>query len=283
MRVIGAYLGIYLRQLERLLANNDLGETRMIHIEKPALHIYVVPLPDGYHLALVQRHPALVARARASLDDAVEQLTRELFTEAAGRLARGVGITAHAGRTDKRPNDLLELAPETGLPERASKRELPRQAEAWAVHDPDGDHRARSAARSPARSTLDERTLEYLEEILIGADLGVDTSLELVERVQAGTPSASRRPSAAKLRKLLADEMAELLDEMPRAARASAAARMLTLVVGVNGVGKTTSIAKLARRRSEQGRAGDARPPPTPSAPPPSSSSPSGASGWGSR
>ena len=79
MRVIGAYLGIYLRQLEKVLANNDLGETRMIHIEKKAVHIYAVPLPDGYHLALVQRHPALVAHALASLHSAVDQLKRELF------------------------------------------------------------------------------------------------------------------------------------------------------------------------------------------------------------
>ena len=64
MRVIGAYLGIYLRQLEKVLANNDLGEPRMIHIEKKAMHIYVVPLQDGYHLALVQRHPALVGDLR---------------------------------------------------------------------------------------------------------------------------------------------------------------------------------------------------------------------------
>jgi len=80
MRVIGAYLGIYLRQLDRLLASNDLGEARMIHIEKKALHIYVVPLPEGYHLALVQSHPALVARARETLNAAVEQLKQELFT-----------------------------------------------------------------------------------------------------------------------------------------------------------------------------------------------------------
>jgi predicted regulator of Ras-like GTPase activity (Roadblock/LC7/MglB family) len=81
MRIIGAYLGIYLRQLERVLANNDLGEARMIHIEKRAMHIYVVPLPDGYHLALVQRHPALVGHACASLNEAVEQLKRELFVD----------------------------------------------------------------------------------------------------------------------------------------------------------------------------------------------------------
>ncbi len=81
MRVIGAYLGIYLRQLDRLLASNDLGEARMIHIEKKALHIYVVPLPEGYHLALVQGHPAMVAHARETLALAVEQLRQELFVD----------------------------------------------------------------------------------------------------------------------------------------------------------------------------------------------------------
>ena len=79
MRVVGAYLGIYLRQLEKLLTQTDLGEPRMIHIEKRKVHIYAMPLPDGYYLALVQRQPALVARARVTLEDAVEQLTRELF------------------------------------------------------------------------------------------------------------------------------------------------------------------------------------------------------------
>jgi hypothetical protein len=83
MRVLGAYLGIYLRQLERVFANNNLGQPRLVHIEKSAVHIYATPLPDGYYLAMVQRQPALVARARASLESAVEQLKRELFPEAA--------------------------------------------------------------------------------------------------------------------------------------------------------------------------------------------------------
>ncbi|HXO20747.1 MAG TPA: hypothetical protein VOA87_12590 [Thermoanaerobaculia bacterium] len=80
MRVLGAYLGIYLRRLEKVLANNDLGRPRLIHIEKQTVHIYAMPLPDGYYLGLVQRHPALVARARLSMEDAVSQLQRELFT-----------------------------------------------------------------------------------------------------------------------------------------------------------------------------------------------------------
>jgi predicted regulator of Ras-like GTPase activity (Roadblock/LC7/MglB family) len=79
MRVIGAYLGIYLRQLNRLLQQNDLGALQLVHVEKSSVHIYAMPLPDGYYLALVQRQPALVARARHTLEDAVGQLRAALF------------------------------------------------------------------------------------------------------------------------------------------------------------------------------------------------------------
>jgi hypothetical protein len=82
MRVLGAYLGIYLRQLDKMVAQNQLGQPLLVHIEKRSAHIFVVPLPDGYCLAMVQRQPALVARSRASLEDAVRQLKRELFPEA---------------------------------------------------------------------------------------------------------------------------------------------------------------------------------------------------------
>jgi hypothetical protein len=82
MRVLGAYLGIYLRQLEKMLTGKQLGLPVLVHIEESAAHVYAVPLPDGYYLAMVQRQPALVARTRASLEEAVRQLTRELFPEA---------------------------------------------------------------------------------------------------------------------------------------------------------------------------------------------------------
>ncbi len=79
MRVLGAYLGIYLRQLERFLSGNDMGSPRLVHIEKKAAHIYAIPLPDGYCVALVQHQPGLVGHARQSLVDAAEQLRSELF------------------------------------------------------------------------------------------------------------------------------------------------------------------------------------------------------------
>lgn len=79
MKIIGAYLGIYLRHFERLLDGMGLGEMKIVHIEKRGLHIYMVPMPDQYCLALVQRHPSLVARARTSLGEAYVQLKQELF------------------------------------------------------------------------------------------------------------------------------------------------------------------------------------------------------------
>jgi len=79
MRVVGAYLGIYLRQLDRFFDNTALGVPELIHIEKDGLHIHALSLPDGYYLALIQRRPAQVARARAALHDAGQQLRHELF------------------------------------------------------------------------------------------------------------------------------------------------------------------------------------------------------------
>ncbi len=79
LQVIGAYLGIYMRHLEKVMTLNHLGKTQLIHIEKRQVHIHVLPLPDGYCLALVQRHPGQVARARASLLAAGSELVSELF------------------------------------------------------------------------------------------------------------------------------------------------------------------------------------------------------------
>lgn len=81
LKVMGAYLGIYLRQIEEVSERTRLGEMRLIHIERGGLHVFAVPLPEGYHVALVQSRPALVARARRSLDVAAHELRQEFFPE----------------------------------------------------------------------------------------------------------------------------------------------------------------------------------------------------------
>src|SRR5688572_13661456 len=59
IRIVGAYLGIHLRQIGRILADARLGEPRWLLLEKDALHVHVLPLPDGYYLVLVQRRPEI--------------------------------------------------------------------------------------------------------------------------------------------------------------------------------------------------------------------------------
>ena len=80
MKLAGAYLGIYLRQVGATLSNSGLGEPEFIHIEREAAHFYATALPDGYYLVLVQQRPGLAAVARRSLASARDELTRELFT-----------------------------------------------------------------------------------------------------------------------------------------------------------------------------------------------------------
>ncbi|MEM8961773.1 MAG: hypothetical protein AAGD38_09855 [Acidobacteriota bacterium] len=81
MKVVGAYVGIYLRQLHGVLERSDLGEPEALHIEKENIHFFATPLPDGYYLVLVQACPGLVAQARYSLERARREIAREIFDE----------------------------------------------------------------------------------------------------------------------------------------------------------------------------------------------------------
>ena len=90
----------------------------------------------------------------------------------------------------------------------------------------------------------DEEAWERLEEALIAADVGVPTTAELVQRLEA-------RSEVGELGAALAEEAAQLLGEP---ARLDLTARpAVILVVGVNGTGKTTTIGKLAQKLREHG------------------------------
>ncbi|MCG8459733.1 MAG: hypothetical protein MI919_25920 [Holophagales bacterium] len=79
MKIVGAYLGIYLRQLTALLEDTRFGTTEVLHIEKDEVHFLATPLPDGYYLVLVQRRPALLVRSRSTLLRARDEIRREIF------------------------------------------------------------------------------------------------------------------------------------------------------------------------------------------------------------
>jgi fused signal recognition particle receptor len=110
----------------------------------------------------------------------------------------------------------------------------------------------RVTAVAEDRGVAPEEVLAALEEALITADVGVETSLELIERVRAGL-RPGELVTAARIRELLTDEVAVLLLDAPPMPKVPITSRLVTLVIGVNGSGKTTSIAKLARRSIDLG------------------------------
>jgi fused signal recognition particle receptor len=107
-----------------------------------------------------------------------------------------------------------------------------------------------------ARDKFDDETWEELEETLITADVGVDATREIVERVRERS-RVQGTASAKDLRGLLADELVTALD--PGADRTlkstpSGDKPAVLLVVGVNGSGKTTTCGKIARVLVADGR-----------------------------
>lgn len=88
---------------------------------------------------------------------------------------------------------------------------------------------------------IDEETLEELEELLIYADVGVNTSLKLMETIRERVRS-ERIKNTEELRAALKEEIEQLFPKN----KMSLTSPSIILVVGVNGVGKTTSIGKLA-------------------------------------
>lgn len=81
MKVLGAYVGIYQRQLTEMLAKSGFGDVEILHIEKDSIHLYSTSLPDGYALVMVQRRPSYVARAKETMLAARDQMAREIFGE----------------------------------------------------------------------------------------------------------------------------------------------------------------------------------------------------------
>jgi fused signal recognition particle receptor len=108
----------------------------------------------------------------------------------------------------------------------------------------------RIGAAVAGRGVVSEETLEELEEGLIAADLGMATTMELVEAIR-GRVRAGQGGDVVALRQMLVDEVSILLLDVPRLEPARSP--RITLVVGVNGSGKTTTIAKLARRSLDDG------------------------------
>ena len=108
------------------------------------------------------------------------------------------------------------------------------------------------------KSTVDDDVLDNLEEVFVTSDVGVDTTLRIIERLQARV-ARDKYVGASELNRLLCEEISEMLAEngesssledftLPPGNRPH-----VIMVVGVNGVGKTTTIGKMAAQFKRAG------------------------------
>jgi fused signal recognition particle receptor len=108
------------------------------------------------------------------------------------------------------------------------------------------------------KATIDDEVLDNLEEILLTSDVGVDTSLRIIERIRKRV-AQNRKVDTAQLNEILREEIAELLISNGQESKGDFEVPGLKkpyviMVVGVNGVGKTTTIGKLAYQFNKAGK-----------------------------
>jgi fused signal recognition particle receptor len=108
------------------------------------------------------------------------------------------------------------------------------------------------------KSTVDEGVLDDLEEALVTADVGIDTTVAIIDRIEQRV-ARDKYVNTSELNRILQEEIESMLVDVP-AANSYAFDRDLPvkpyviLVVGVNGVGKTTTIGKLAHNFKSAGK-----------------------------
>ena len=108
------------------------------------------------------------------------------------------------------------------------------------------------------KSTVDDDVLDNLEEALITSDVGVETTLKIIDRIESRV-ARDKYVNTAELNKILQEEVAALLQENNTSDVLDFSSQLpqkpyVIMVVGVNGVGKTTTIGKLAYQYKQAGK-----------------------------
>lgn len=108
------------------------------------------------------------------------------------------------------------------------------------------------------KSTIDDDVLDSLEEVLISSDVGVETTLRIIERIQ-NRAAQEKYMNTSELNQILKSEIADLLaknesGDVDTSIETSDGSPYVIMVVGVNGVGKTTTIGKMANLYKSMGK-----------------------------
>lgn len=108
------------------------------------------------------------------------------------------------------------------------------------------------------KSKIDEDVLDKLEEVLVSSDVGVETTLRIIKRIEERV-SKDKYLGTGELNNILREEIASLLEENKSGSVSDFSSPLpfkpyVIMIVGVNGVGKTTTIAKLAWQYKQAGK-----------------------------
>lgn len=108
------------------------------------------------------------------------------------------------------------------------------------------------------KATVDEEVLDNLEQLLISADVGAETTFRIIDRIEARV-ARDKYMNVKELNHILRDEIVQMLaenqtDELDGFTLPEGVKPYVMMVVGVNGVGKTTTIGKLAHQFTQQGK-----------------------------
>ena len=183
--------------------------------------------------ALAAKHPAEEAERVA------QQEAERKAAEQAAREAEDARKAEDAAREARRVED-ARLAAEADAQEAAAKPGLL------------GRLLGRGEKKTVLRRELDDDMLEQLEELLISADMGVDTALRVTANMAEGR--FGKRLSTLEIKELLASEVARIMEPVARPMPLYPTKPQVVLVVGVNGSGKTTTIGKLASQFQAAGK-----------------------------
>jgi fused signal recognition particle receptor len=188
----------------------------------------------------------------------------------------GLFLSRRATRADKglpeaktRPAPTRPTAPPPPVPTEAETVAAPVEVEPEAEPEPEVVERVKPRLRDrlgktraafagafagiAGRGKVDDETWEDLEEALILADVGVPTTTKVIEAVRERA-KAEKVGDPERVIELLREELVTLLADADRVLHHGDAKPSVWMFVGVNGVGKTTSIAKLAQRENDAGR-----------------------------
>jgi len=102
------------------------------------------------------------------------------------------------------------------------------------------------------KSKIDDDFLDSIEELLISSDVGVETTVKIINRIESRV-SKDKYLSEEQLQSMLKEEIIQLISENEQQQNQQEVKPYVIMVVGVNGVGKTTTIGKLANLFKSQG------------------------------